>query len=280
MIAGTAAAASALAWGASDFCGGKASQRANAWAVVVVAQLGSVPLLAIGLWLTGDAFPAFTNMAWAFGAGLAGAIGLVLLYHALAAGAMSVVAPVTAVTGAVIPVAAGLTLGQRPGVTALVGIGVAVLAIGLVALVPNPGQVRVSARTVLVALAASSGFGLFFTLLANTSAAAGLWPLAALRAASLMVGGALCWYAGSTFRLTGPPLRWALGAGVLDIAANALYLMAAYTGLLSLVAPIASLYPTVTVLLALLVDRERLKPTQYAAIGLAALSLVLIRVGD
>lgn len=280
MIAETAAATSALAWGASDFCGGKASQRADAWAVVVVAQLGSVPLLAIGLWLTGAGLPAFTDMAWAFGAGLAGAVGLVLLYHALAAGAMSVVAPVTAVTGAVIPVAAGLALDQRPGTAALAGVGVAVLAIGLVALVPNPGQVRVSARTVLVALAAGSGFGLFFTLLANTSAAAGLWPLAALRAASLIVGGALCWFVGSTLRLTGPPLRWALGAGVLDIAANALYLTAVYSGLLSLVAPIASLYPTATVLLALLVDRERLRPTQYGAIGLAALSLVLIHVGD
>jgi len=280
MIAETAAAASALTWGASDFCGGKASQRADAWAVVVVAQLGSVPLLAIALWLTDAGLPALTDMTWAFGAGLAGAAGLVLLYHALAAGAMSVVAPVTAVTGAVIPVVVGLALDQRPSPAALAGVAVAVLAITLVALVPNPGQVRVSARTVLVALVAGSGFGLFFTLLANTSAAAGLWPLAALRAASLIVGGLLCWYAGSRVWLTGPPLRWALGAGVLDIAANALYLTAAYTGLLSLVAPIASLYPTVTVLLALLVDRERLRPTQYGAIGLAALSLVLIHVGD
>ncbi|HEX6075746.1 MAG TPA: DMT family transporter [Micromonosporaceae bacterium] len=278
MIGGTAAAA-AVAWGASDFCGGKASQRADAWAVVVVSQLASVPLLAGWLWSTSPDWPARTDMAWAFAAGLTGAVGLVLLYHALAGGAMSVVAPVTAVTSAAVPVAVGLAFDRIPGATVVAGIGFAVLAIGLIALVPNSGPVRVSAGTVLVALAAGCGFGLFYTLLANIGPGAGLWPLAAVRAASLVVGGTLCWYVGSTLRLTGASLRWALGAGVLDIVANALYLAATYTGLLSVVAPTASLYPVITVLLALVVDRELLRPTQYGAIGLAALSLVLIHAG-
>jgi drug/metabolite transporter (DMT)-like permease len=75
-----------------------------------------------------------------------------------------------------------------------------------------------------------------------------------------------------------PLVRWVAAAGAGDVAANALFLFAAREGLLSVVAPIAALYPVSTVLLALFVDKERVRPVQVAGLGLAAAALVLTAV--
>lgn len=276
MIAELAAAASAACWGTADYCGGRASRRAAAPAVVAVSQLVSLPLLAVGLAaapagrLTGPA------LGWGFAAGAMGTAGLVLLYRALAAGAMSVAAPVTAVTAALIPLVAGLVTDRPPGGLGLLGAGCAVLAIGLVSLVPRDGPAP--PRLVATALLAGSAFGAFFILLDRAPADAGLWPLAGMRSASLVLAGALTVRTVGRCGLAAVPLPWAVGAGSFDIGANGLYLVAAYTGLLTVVAPIASLYPASTVALAFAVDRERLGPVQVAGLGLAGTALVLVNL--
>ncbi len=129
----------------------------------------------------------------------------------------------------------------------------------------------------LVGIALLSGlcFGLFFTLLGQSTEAAGMWPLAAGRISSIVVGVLLMARIGMPFRLPRPVVGWTVLAGTLDVVANALYLAAVLQGHLSIVAAIASLYPASTVLLALAVDRERLRPVQIAGLGLAAAALVL-----
>jgi drug/metabolite transporter (DMT)-like permease len=267
------AAASALVWGTADFSGGKASQRGNPLAVTVVSQMLSVPaLVACLLLVPGE--PRIPDVLWGAASGVAGLGGIVLLYRALSGGAMAVVAPVTAVTAAVVPMTVGLLTSRTPGTVALVGAGCAIVAIALVSLGPG-ARASVTGRLVGLALAAGALFGLFFALLGQASEASGMWPLVGVRAASIGVGLALAARARTSLRISGPVLRWSALAGPLDIAANALYLAAAARGHLSIVAAIASLYPASTVLLALAVDRERLRAAQVAGLGLAAAALVL-----
>jgi drug/metabolite transporter (DMT)-like permease len=271
------AALSAAVWGTADYAGGKASRRADALAVTVVSQIVGLPLLVLCVVLV-PGVPTGVDLAWGALAGVAGLGGIVLLYRALSGGAMSVVAPITAVTAALVPIGVGLVTDHVPGALALTGAGCAILAIALVSLGPGGGG-EVHPRLVGLALTAGALFGIFFALLGQTSPDTGMWSLVGVRTTSVGVGVALMLRRGLSFRLgTGsarPPTPWIVLAGTFDIAANALYIASAARGHLSIVAAIASLYPASTVLLALAVDRERLRPVQVAGLGLAATALVL-----
>jgi len=274
MLSIVLAATCALVWGTADFSGGKAAQRGDALAVTVVSQLLSVPALAICLLLV-PGTPQVGDLAWGALSGMAGFAGMVLLYQALAGGAMSVVAPVTAVTAAVVPIVVGLVIEGSPGTVPLVGVGCAVAAIGLVSLGSDGRHAVVTRVLIALALTAGAMFGLFFILLDQASAGSGMWPLVGVRVGSLAVGLLAAAHRGTPLRLRGSALRWAAVAGPLDVTANGLFLAAVNAGNLVLVAPVASLYPASTVLLALVVDRERLRPVQLAGLGLAAAALVI-----
>jgi drug/metabolite transporter (DMT)-like permease len=277
------AAASALIWGTADYSGGRASRRVPALRVAVLSKLFSLPALGLYLALT-NGRPSLAAALWGAAAGMVGLVALVIFYATLSAGAMSVVAPVSAVTTAVLPFAVGLLAGDRPGALALVGVACAVAAIALVSLAPDrsSGAVpRVSVSLVLRAMAAGAGFGLFFVLLdlANDAATGdpGLWPVAAAQAGALAIGGVLMLRSASApVSWDRSLIGWLVAAGVLDMTANALYLVAVRDGLLSIVAPVAALYPVSTVLLALVLDRERVRPVQVAGLGLAVAALVLV----
>jgi drug/metabolite transporter (DMT)-like permease len=155
----------------------------------------------------------------------------------------------------------------------------AIIAIGLMSVqVAASGRQAavVTPRLLLLALAAGTMFGVFFTVLGRAGDNAGMWPVLGVRVGSITLGLLLVARQRVSLRLDRPVLPWTATAGVFDITANALYLLAAQRGLLSVVAPIAALYPASTVLLALLVDRERLRPIQVAGLGLAATALVLV----
>lgn len=280
---------SGLVWGVGDFAGGKATQRADALRVVWLSKLISLPLLALYLVL----LPAPVDggsLGWGVLAGLFGAVGVVVFYRALSAGAMTVVAPVTSVTSAAIPVVVGLVGGERPGPLALVGVTCALVAIALVSLAPpRPGVVPVvTGRLVGLAVASGVGFALFFVFLARANVAAGgdagLWPIASAQVAALVLTGVMI-LAGRVRLGAGSPgrgwprgraLTWTSAAGPFDMSANALFLVAARYGDLSLVAPLAALYPVTTVLLALVVDRERLRALQVVGLALALGALLLV----
>jgi drug/metabolite transporter (DMT)-like permease len=272
---------SGLIWGVGDFAGGKATQKAAALAVVWVSKLVSLPLLAI--YLAATYVPiAPIGLAWGALAGVAGLVGLVLFYRSLSTGAMTVVAPVTGVTSAAIPVVVGLLSGERPSGMRLLGVGCALLAIALVSMAPSPlGQRQsVSARLLAEALGAGAGFALFFILLDVAGEAAGgsagLWPIAGSQLSAVIICGLLV-----LMTRHGPwPRRHALGftmvAGPCDMTANALFLVASRSGELSVVAPLAALYPVTTVILALIIDKERPHGVQIAGLAFAVAALVLV----
>ena len=272
---------SGLIWGIGDFAGGKATQRAGALLVVWVSKLVSLPLLAIYLIVMYVPITPI-GLAWGAMAGVAGLVGLVLFYRALSAGAMTIVAPVTGVTSAAIPVVVGLVWGERPSGARLLGIGCALLAIALVSITPNPsGRPQVvSWRLIAVALGSGAGFGLFFILLAVANEAAGgsvgLWPIAGSQLSALIIGGLLILMVRPGPWPRGVGLRFTMVAGPCDMTANALFLLAARTGDLSIVAPLAALYPVTTVILALVIDHERLRGVQIAGLAFAVAALVLV----
>ena len=272
---------SGLIWGIGDFAGGKATQRAGALLVVWVSKLVSLPLLAIYLIVMYVPITPI-GLTWGAMAGVAGLVGLVLFYRALSAGAMTIVAPVTGVTSAAIPVVVGLVWGERPSGARLLGIGCALLAIALVSIAPNPsGRPQVvSWRLIAVALGSGAGFGLFFILLAVANEAAGgsvgLWPIAGSQLSALIIGGLLILMVRPGPWPRGVGLRFTMVAGPCDMTANALFLLAARTGDLSIVAPLAALYPVTTVILALVIDHERLRGVQIAGLAFAVAALVLV----
>ena len=270
------AAGAAVVWGAGDFFGGKASQRGHPLAVTVVSQLACLPVLGLAVVLLPGSTPAGSDIAWGFGAGAVGFLGVVLLYSGLSGGAMTVVAPITAVTAAALPLAIGIVIDRSPGPVPLLGAVVAVVAIALVSTGPRAQWGAVSPRLLGIALASGAMFGLFFVLLAQARSGSGMWTLVAVRAGSLALGFVIIGLARMSLRLPAGTLQWAVPAGVGDIAANAFYLAAAQYGPLTIVAPVAALYPVTTVLLAIAVERERVRPIQVLGLGLAGCALVMI----
>jgi len=273
------ALASATVYGVADFLGGMATRRAAVLAVTGLSQLtGLVVLAALLPFRPGG--PTGADLALGALAGLFGGAGLVLFYSGLAAGPMSVVAPLTAVTSAGLPVLVGVLLGERPSTGSLVGVALSLVAILLVSAEPGSSARQALAglrtRATLMALAAGAGFGGFFSVLGQTGEAAGLWPLAAARVASVVMLAGVALALGARLSRGTGALALIVASGVLDMAANVLYLVAVRGGLLTLVAVIASLYPVSTVLLARLVLAERLARPQIAGLGVAAAGVALI----
>ena len=278
---------SAVAYGAADFLGGMAARKATAVAAVVVSQTAGLILLLLALPLLPETIVNPIDIAWGAGAGLAGGSGVALLYRALALGPMSVVAPLTAVFAAAVPVFTGLALGERLSMVTTLGIALAAIAIVLIGQEQGPRStvhglrpdVLPSARSIILSILAGLLVGVFFISLERTSAASGLWPLVPARVVAISL------FTASALAGRRPVLvPWsvagvAVGAGALDMLANALFLIAVQQGPLSVVATLASLYPASTIILARIVLRERWSRLQAAGIATAVAATVMILGG-
>jgi len=273
------ALASAIVYGVADYCGGRATRGASAFAVTACGQAVSLLLLLLVLPVLGDPVPPLGDWGWGAGAGVAGATGLLCFYHALSRGAMSVVAPTTAVVSVSIPVAVGLILGERPGAMALVGIVVAMIAIVLVSGAVMPAAHPTPRPIIWLAVLGGVGFGLIFVFLDRTSDDSGLWPLLAARVASVPVVVVAALALRQPLRLPGPAVAITLASGVLDMSANVLYLLATREGLLTVVAVVTALYPVSTVALAFGIDRERVTRSQAAGMAMAVAALAMVSLG-
>lgn len=276
---------SAVLYGSADFFGGLTARRANTIATVFLSHFVGLILLVLVLPFLPAAMVSSRDWVWGFIAGLSGGIGVALLYRALAVGAMAVVAPTTAVIAAMIPVLVAFALGERLRLWTWTGIALALVAI---ALISRPSQQDDSKTGLSKSRALPPGFGLallsgiavgiFFLSLARTAMAAGMWPLIAARIASIALFGSIALVTGRTLLMSRAAAATAVTGGALDMAANALYMIAARIGPLSIVVTLASLYPASTVLLARVVLGERLSVIQISGIG-CALTAVLIIVG-
>lgn len=270
---------SAVIYGVADYCGGRASRFHPSAVVTALGQSVSLVLVSVVVLVMGTAVPGGGTFAWGVAAGIGGAVGLSCLYHAFAHGAMTVVAPISAVVGVSLPVIAGLIEGERPEPIAYVGIALAVTAVALVSGAIGERDRPTPPVIIGFAVAAGLGFGWMFVALDRTDPDSGMWPLVAARLGSVPFLFALCLVSGARPGRQTRLLLLAVVAGVLDMAANLTYLEATRRGLLSIVAVVSSLYPASTVALAFVLDRERVNRWQAAGMGLAAVAVVLVTLG-
>lgn len=282
-MAAILALGAAVTWGIADFLGGLTTRRAHELSVAALSQLAGLAVLAVLVPVLGVAADS-RALAWGALAGIGGAGGLVFYFRALSIGPMGVTAPLAALTGAVVPIGVGLALGERPGAASTVGILVGLVAVVLASRpvvdldaerpTVDPAQLR---RGVVAGAVAGVLFGVFFVALDQAPDDGGMWPLVSARAVGLTMLGLLV----ANRRPPRPDRRGtlvALGSGVLDMAANALFLLATQQGLLVLVSVLTSLYPVGVVLLARAVLSERLGRSQLAGVALAMVAVLLIAV--
>jgi len=270
------ALASAVSFGISDVTGAVATRRSAAPSVAIGIVLSGalvlVPLLGL---LPGT--PSVRALAFGAAAGLVGNIGLVLYLRCMALGPIGVISPIAGLVGASIPIGWGAAiLGDELAAGQVTGILLGLIAVVAVAYVPGTSIRASGSRGPTMALGAGTAFGLFYLFLDATPADSGLWPLVGSRLVGVLPVLAFA-------LLTARPLivpRAAVGltivAGVTDVAANALFLLATREGLLSLVSLLSSLYPVVALLIARVALRERLSRLQATGVVLALVATGLI----
>ncbi len=274
------ALASALAYGVSDFLGGIFARRVSAWSLAVVGQASSgvVILAAVPFF---SAAPTAADWRWGFLAGTGAGIGAAFLYRGLSSGRMSVVAPISGVGSALVPVAVGLASGERPSALVWFGICCAFPAIYLISRVSDQIDIARSVHMsgVIDGVLAGLGFGLLFAVIGQLSAEAGLAPLALAQVSAVL---AVIVTAVILRKPWLPRTRhawWGVVMGPLGGLATVLFLLATQRGLLAIVSVIAALYPAGTVVLAATVLRERIHRSQAVGIGLAAMAVALVAAG-
>lgn len=266
----------AVFYGSTDFLGGFISKRAPAVSVAVMSQVAGLPVLALLLFVVPTDSVVLADVGWGAAGGLFGAIGVVALYAGLAAGQMAVVAPLAGLIGAGLPVVFSLVTGESPQTITLVGIALALVAIPGLASGAERGNGGGSLSAISLAVAAGSAFGLFFIFYSFTAEGSGMWPLLGARVVSVPTLYLMARQRQASLRFRGRTRNLVAVTGVLDMAANALMLLALQRGPLAMAATLISLYPGFTVVLARFVLRERLSLLQRASVAVALAAIVLI----
>ena len=268
--------ASALAWGAGDFSGGLATKRGNVYSVVLVSQIvGGIFLVLLAL-VFRETIPPTGDFLYGALAGVAGVIGLLALYSGLAHGRMGIVAPLTAVASAAIPILYSLFVEGLPPTSQIAGFGLALIAVWLLS--GAIGDMAVQRVELGYSLLAGTGFALFFILIDQANETAVFWPLTAARTASVSCLAIYIAVRGIWQRPTGDQVPLVALAGLLDALGSAFFALSARFGRLDIAALLASLYPVTTVLLAQIVLQERLNRPQWTGVVAALLALILIAI--
>lgn len=269
------ALASAAAYGIADFAGGIASRRAHVLRVVAISAPVSllVELMLLPL-IGGHWSPA--AVAWGAVSGVASAAAFLLLYQSLAIGPMSILSPVTAAVSAFLPVLVGWLEGEQLGYAALLGGGLAVVAIVLVSVRQDHDAAHVTRAALLLAVGAGAAIAMQLIALHQSPGDSGVTPLLAGR----MVSGAVVLAAYLALRKrvdpTRPPVALSALAGGVDALANLFFLLGSHAGSLATVALITALYPAGTVALARLLLGERIGRAQWAGLASAAGAVALL----
>jgi drug/metabolite transporter (DMT)-like permease len=268
--------AAALVWGAGDFGGGLASRRSPVYGVVLASQFTGMVLSGAIAIATGETFPTGPDLLICAVAGALGAIGITMLYRGLAIGQMGIVAPITGVLAAVIPVVAGFATEGVPGPIVVVGIVVAVVSVVLVSRVADESGGRGGLPEALIA---GTTIGLFGVAIAQLSEGNVFSAITVIRLAQ----GALVAGAVLVLRSAWRPSRSILPAlaaiGLLDTAGNFFYLLAVQTGQLAIASVLSAMYPVSTVVLAMFFLREPITRDHTFGIVLAGIAIAMIAAG-
>jgi drug/metabolite transporter (DMT)-like permease len=268
---------SAIAWGAGDFGGGWTGRRAPVLGIALgVDGLGVLVMIAIAV-LTGEPMPGTTTLLYAALAGVLSVTGIFGLYQGLAVGRMGVVAPVTGLIAASIPVAVAFVGQGLPSTEVVIGIAAALIAVILVSRSSDP-EGRPSG--IQYALLGGVGLGLFNVAVSAFPEHRVAWPLVAIKLAALVAIALIVALARRPWRVPPPVLPAVALVGLLDLAGNGLYVLATQAGRLDVAASLSSLYPVTTVILAVAILHERITRSHLVGIVMAGIAVVLIAGGS
>jgi drug/metabolite transporter (DMT)-like permease len=265
---------SALVWGGADFGGGFATRRNNQFHVLALSALSGIAVLIVCAVLWRETFLSPRSVTWAALAGASGAIGVTILYRGLSMGNMASVAPTSAVIGAALPVGFGLMTQGLPTPAQMAGFGLAFVGIWLASRSIKTAETP-SRRGFLLGCLAGVCFGGFFILIAQVEAGKVFTPLIVTRGVSFSVALLLLRLYRLPFpSLTASPLAYLTGA--LDAAGNVFYLLARQFTRLDIAVVLSCLYPVITVLLASILLKEKVSPSQWAGVAACLAATVLI----
>lgn len=271
---------SALGWGAGDFTGGLAARRIGAPRAVFHSEWIGILILLLIAALAGEPFPSLRILLIALCAGMLGSAGLLLLYHSLTIGMMSIAAPVSALSAAALPVFVGMIRDGFPGWLTFFGFGFALFAAWMI----SQGEDGVTDLLAHISdlklpLLAGLCFGLYFVVIHEaTRAGATFWPMVFSRLGGLILVGAYLLLARAALSVTPSAWPYILINAVFDVTGNVFFILAAQTGRLDVASVLSSLYPGGTALLALIFLRERLSRAQRVGIAAALIAVVLLTV--
>jgi drug/metabolite transporter (DMT)-like permease len=267
----------AVLYGLSDFLGGLASRRTSPWAVAMVSAFAAAVLVLLASMFV-DGSPDATSLWWAALAGIGNGVGTSFLYRGLSTGRMGVVAPISGVGAAVVPVAAGLVGGERPGAVVWVGILMALPGIWFVSREPDLADGPATGG-VGDGVLAGLGLGTLFAALGQIPESAGLLPLAFNQVVAGVVIVAVALVLRVDWVPRERPALIGLWCGALAAGATGAFLLATQKGELTITAVLVSLYPAFTILLAASALRERIHRAQGLGLALCGLAVVLVAVG-
>ena len=270
---------SAMFWGAGDFWGGVVSRKIGAIRAVFYAEIVGLIILFAGVAISGETFPTGNRFWVAFAAGAVGTFGLVILYHAMTIGLMSIATPVSALLAAALPVVVGIFLDGLPGILAMVGFLAAFAAVWFIS---QDSADKASLQKISdLALPLFSGlcFGLYFVLIHAASSENVIWPMVAGRSGGLAVVLGFMVATRTGIRAKGQ-LPWGLiiANTSLDLLGNGFYILAGQIGRMDIAAVLGSMYPGATVLLAWYVLKEKLNGLQWVGIACALAAIVLLTI--
>ena len=272
------ASIAALNYGAADFLGGLASRKNSSIAVIAWSQciglflaLTAAPLMGLSSVTAGD-------ILWGIAAGISGAIGAGFLYRGLAVGLASVISPVAALTGAVLPVLYGVANAEQPSLLSWTGVALALPAILLLSLERDEKKDHVL-NSFKLGFLSGLGFSGFFILIAQTGDSSGLWPLLASKTVTVPLFFLMSTILKHPLKLVKGSRLQALSSGLLDMGATIFYLLAFRSGLMVTAVVITALYPAPTVILQRVVLGEKLRTSRIGGLILAIAGTALIGVG-
>ena len=256
--------AAVLAWGTSDFLGGYATRRANAFLFTTIVNIGGLLLMGTLVSASHATFPSGRSAAWVLAGGISGGASLAIFYRALSSGRMGLTAPVAAVLSAAIPAVVSMFTEGLPGRIPILGFIFAATGLWLI----TRSEDGSTPEGIGLAVVAGIGFAGFYLCVRQAGDGSALWFATLTRMGGLIITAVIVLLSWNFRDITAAGVRWGLLTGCIDSLGTVLFVRASQTGRLDEAVVISSLYPAVTVLLARLFLKEHF--TRWRFVGLLA----------
>jgi len=267
----------ALGWGAADFMGGLASRRTGAYRAALYGEAIGLVFIVPALYVSHESLPDLAPLAMALFAGAIGTTGLLMLFHTMERGKMSIATPVSALMAAALPVLVGTIFQGFPGYLTFLGFVISLSAIWLISREEgNHSRILSHLNELRLPLLAGIGFGTYFVLVHEAAQQSTYWTMLASRMGGVLVMVAFMLTRRKEWSVSRDVFPLIFLNGLLDIAGNGFYILASQTGRLDVAAVLSSLYPATTVLLAAILLKERLARSQAVGILLALTAIVFL----